>query len=258
MNTETDISHQEWPTEVQAFQNLFNGFHAIENKYFQSAFQEETCSFKVFQERFRPFDAKMNDLLQRDIPYFNIFSILNIGHLEEKLHTPFLGHLLNPKANHTQGALFLDTFLNQVLGLKICFSQMSYFDINEESNVETGRLDIIINYGVGKDHKAIVIENKTKHVDQQDQLERYFFQMKCLANMPLSNFQIVYLTPRCNRPTAKSIHPKLADSLRQHNVLLEVGYHKHILPWLTDCHPQVKSENMKSILSQYINTIKRL
>ena len=48
---------------------------------------------------------------------FNIFDILHVGHYEVRTHSPILAEFLNPQGSHGQGAVFLKSFLKEILDI---------------------------------------------------------------------------------------------------------------------------------------------
>lgn len=154
------IMDNEAANDIVHFETLFSNYNTLESRFWKQRISEDQQQFNTFKEQFAPFDERMQKLLQKETPYYNIFEILNVKHRETKLHTPFLVHLLNPKASHEQQALFLNIFLKDVLELTITYGASSYFEVHEELSTEQGRLDIIMTFLYNGTKKAIVIENK--------------------------------------------------------------------------------------------------
>jgi hypothetical protein len=69
---------------------------------------------------------------------FNIFSVLKLTSDEVRLHSRFIGELLNPSGSHEQSDLFLQLFVKE-LGLE-----------NEYTGVEIQRADVLIEEYIGK------------------------------------------------------------------------------------------------------------
>jgi len=108
----------------------------------------------------------------RDDYAFNIFQLSSYGTQLENFHSDIIAALLDPIAEHNEGAVFLNSFLNYL---------NKYYDANinlqEFKHVkverEKGRLDILIKDEVTEN--AIIIENKINHApDMDNQLERYY------------------------------------------------------------------------------------
>ena len=83
---------------------------------------------------------------------------------EVYLHSALISGFLDPKNNHYQGDVFLETFL-ECVGLKEWFGDTS----NAEVHKERKRIDIHITNG----NRHIIIENKIWAGDQDRQIERY-------------------------------------------------------------------------------------
>lgn len=128
---------------------------------------------------------------------FNMLSLFNI---EETKHSLLLAHFLNPNAEHGQGHLFLNVFLDL---LKI-------ERLNDNENwivtAEKGRIDILLKRM--QPHSVIVIENKSNYAgDQNHQLYRYWYQeiyrtiserhlpVDYILNPPERYYQLLYLSP---------------------------------------------------------------
>jgi hypothetical protein len=113
---------------------------------------------------------------------FNIFHILNLTTNEVRLHSNFIGNLLNPIGSHGKGSKLLKLFLNKIqenTTPETFFSEndiskaivkvekdIGGIDVNYE---EGGRIDIAITQG----NSCLVIENKINAGDQYKQLVRY-------------------------------------------------------------------------------------
>ncbi len=243
---------------IKQFKTLLTEYRKLENTFWQECFEADKSQFKAFQQIFRPFDARMQELLTVETPFYNVFDILNVSRYEEKVHTPFICHLLNPKASHEQKALFLDIFLRNVLELPMSYKDFTFFTINEELSTTDGRIDIIIEFKVAGRSKAIIIENKIYAGDQESQLERYHNYLVNRLHLNQNDVKLIYLTPQGTKPGPLSISPNLAKELRGSGQLVEIGYRQHIIPWLIDCYQKIKSPRVQQILHQYIKTIESL
>ena len=111
---------------------------------------------------------------------FNIFSILNLSSSEVRLHTRFIGELLNTKGTHTFGKSFLDSFISILKNSITSNESLNQFN-SENAKIEIekstgrindnydqgGQIDIILDDQRGN---CIIIENKNFAYDQQNQL----------------------------------------------------------------------------------------
>lgn len=238
--------------------NLFNEFNNLHQSFWKRRVQEDKNEFESFNNRFQPFDFRMQKLLREESPHYNIFDILNVRHRETKLHTPFLVNLLDPKASHEQGSLFLNAFFKNLLHLEYQFEQMEFYEIQEERANQKGQIDILILFRIHSQSKAIVIENKIYAGDQDDQLTRYHYYLTKILNLSEADIWLVYLTPTGKWPAHTSMEVSMQDELRKSQSLIELGYYKDIMPWLMSCNRKVESVLVQETITQYIKTIKSL
>ncbi|RYE56659.1 MAG: hypothetical protein EOP48_07520 [Sphingobacteriales bacterium] len=118
-------------------------------------------------------DEKSKIALQQERLSYNIVSVSSYsGHLEN-YHSDIWQFLLDPKAGHGKGSLFLEHFLRYL----VCIGALEKNDavLFNDAYVlrEKGRIDVcIIN---SSNSHCIIIENKINNaVDQTKQLERYY------------------------------------------------------------------------------------
>ncbi len=209
---------------------------------------EETI-LKDLLEKIKPIRLEYKKLEEKQLRYFNIFSILDIECKEVKLHSRFICELLDPKAEHKQKEKFLKEFLSI---LKEGKELANFFSDDELSTIsverETDNIDILIS---SKD-KAIVIENKI-HADYVDnQLSRYKNTVK-KQGYKEENIKTVYLT----RYGDKVPKNESDETVRKETILL--SYKEHIVRWLEACIEKVASiPRVKETLQQYLESIKKL
>lgn len=146
-----------------------------------------------------------SDLIERKIRHqltgerYNIFDVLNRSS-HEGSHSLFLRHLLDPRATHDQGSVFLNSFIQVLLKLaneqdiKIGNdwpSDWSSALTKTEVAHENGRLDIVIEIP----HVAyIIIENKVWASEQKDQLARYGLELE--KKIKTHKYRaLIFLTP---------------------------------------------------------------
>ena len=178
---------------------------------------------------------------------FNIFSVLGLSTSEVRLHSAFLGELLNPEGDHGLGNKFLEAFLKMIINrvkpgfeidTKSCKVDVE-LPIGEipEDYSEGGRIDLLIQ---DSQKNAIIIENKIYADDQYKQLLRYH-------NWATKNSQkyiLLYLTLYEKEPTEYSTDNQVDYKC--------ISYKNNIIPWLQNCigiaalHP-----NIREIIAQY-------
>ncbi len=195
---------------------------------------------------------------------YNIFNVLKLQRDEVRLHSRFIGDLLNPKGKHGRGDVFLKLFLEQlqpniedniansfiVKNAKV-YIEKSIGSISND-NTEGGQIDLIIE---DIQHNRIIIENKIYAPDQLNQMLRYHNYDK--------NALLLYLTLYDKEASNESV-------TREDNSKLEIGkeyfnitYKTDIVIWLNAC---IKSytENKKysyffrGAIEQYLNIVKQL
>jgi hypothetical protein len=169
---------------------------------------------------------------------FNIFDILHVGHYEVRTHSPILAEFLNPQGSHGQGAVFLKSFLKEILDIPDTdFDAESARVATEVYIGALGRIDIEITDG---SHRRIVIENKIYAGLQEEQLERYHeYDL---------NAKLLFLTLKGDNPpdgTDKFVKP--------------VSYRGDIIRWLECCRKEAtNTPGVRETITQYIHLIKEL
>ncbi len=150
---------------------------------------EETI-LKDLLEKIKPIRLEYKKLEEKQLRYFNIFSILRREDDEVKLHSRFMCELLNPKAEHEQKEKFLKEFLSI---LKEGKELANFFSDDELSTISVERERDNIDILISSKDKAIIIENKI-HSDYGDnQLSGYKNTVK-KQGYKEENIKTVYLT----------------------------------------------------------------
>lgn len=183
---------------------------------------------------------------------FNIFKILKMESDEVKLHSAFIGELLNPKGKHKQGDMFLKLFFEK------CLISISDFNtenikveiekkVGKKTNESGGRIDILITDSSGK---YVIIENKIYAGDQENQLLRYHN----FGNEKI--YKLLYLTLYGSKPSEES-----KGYLIENVDYFCISYKNEILEWLKICVEHLKDKPhpfLKPTIEQYINLVKYL
>ncbi|MEM9391721.1 MAG: PD-(D/E)XK nuclease family protein [Bacteroidota bacterium] len=181
---------------------------------------------------------------------FNIFSILQIEHSENRTHSAFLAELLNPKGSHLCGAVFLKHFF-KVLNYDEAFDTKSanvelekhIGSVDNESQTG-GRIDIWISDLEGN---SVSIENKIYAGDQEMQILRYY-------NFRPDRNKVYYLTLDGQDPSKSS-----SGNLKSGENFFCISYEKTILEWLNLCLKEaVELPILRESIKQYIILIKKL
>ena len=182
---------------------------------------------------------------------FNIFNTLGLKTEEVRLHSAFLGELLNPKGSHGASYVFLKAFL-EVLGIEegyidydACSLNILERVIGTVTETEGGRIDIIIEDGI----HAVIIENKIYAPDQCNQLLRYHNYGQ---EMFPTGFKLLYLTLDGHDPSDCSLGNRTFD-------YESISYESEILEWLDRCSERVPKElPVRTLIIQYMDLVKQL
>lgn len=182
---------------------------------------------------------------------FNIFNTIGLWSEEVRLHSAFIGELLNPNGSHGASFLFLKAFL-EVMGIEegyldyeSCSPNILERVIGTVTETDGGRIDIIIEDG----KHAVIIENKIYASDQRNQLLRYHNYGE--KSFP-KGYELLYLTLDGHDPSDDSLGGKEFECK-------SISYEAEIVEWLgkflelaPDGLPVI------SVIRQYIDLIKQL
>ena len=197
-----------------------------------------------------------NEKKQQTAEDFNIFEILGVAHLEVSTHSAFIANLLNPKGSHSQGAKFLEKFLELI---KVEDFKLDSAEVEVEKRIgKLGRIDIFIT-----DNKnwAIAIENKIYAGLQEEQLGRYMsFLNKDYKKL---NKKLVYLTLQNEFEDIDSEGNLLENqgvSKGDRDKYHHITYDSQIIEWLSSIVNEEPKLPIKisEIINHYIQVIKTL
>lgn len=251
----TDISIE----DVATITKFIKKFKAKDENLIEFKILYEIPPMKNFLRSFQQVERIALKLIENEAPWFNVFDILHINHLEAKVHTPFLAELLSPDGTHMQGRLFFDAFMKRLLQGVYEASAVTHINIvTELGDYDNGRMDIVISYKENDVPKGIVIENKIYHHDEKEQLVRYYKHLTERKGLKPGQFHLVYLTPYKTKPSTTSIDEDLYNQLVEMKAITEWGYHKDIAPLFTELMPFIKAPVVTQTLYQYIQTIQSL
>lgn len=192
---------------------------------------------------------------QRTAEDFNIFEILGVAHLEVSTHSAFIANLLNPKGSHSQGAKFLEKFLELILiGDDLKDFKLNSAQVEIEKHIgDLGRIDIFI---TDNTNWAIAIENKIYAGLREEQLGRY---MEFLKKSKMPNKKLVYLTLQKDDDKEllenQGVHQD--DRYKYHHITYEKEIKEWLVPFaqfdITKLPFKISATNL-----QYLSTIERL
>lgn len=174
---------------------------------------------------------------------FNIFQVLRLESDEQRLHSRFIAHLLDPAGAHDMGPVFLNSFLKELL--KSVDFPFDTDSATVTTELHTGLVDqekkvggFIDIYLEDKNKQGISIENKIYAGDQENQLERY-------SNYRNGQNKVVYLTLHgSERPAVSDTHT-FQD-------FIPISYSIEIMSWLKECHElSVDHPTLRETIKQY-------
>lgn len=146
---------------ISHYRAFFDDFQRLSSQFWQLRLHEDLLHYNEFFGRFNSISPDLQMLSRQKAPYYNIFQILRIRHYEEKVHTPFIAHLLDPHESHGQGTLFMDHFFLGILGIDPSgIDPMKFYVENEVVVDKENRIDLLIDYHYEGKRKIVLIENK--------------------------------------------------------------------------------------------------
>jgi len=213
---------------------------------------------KILIEKIKLIRFKYEHVLSGADSRFNLFSILRDDGDEVKLHSAFLGELLNPKGTHGMEDLYLQKFLDSLPDYKSLNLEFDNSKVKIEveyhigpvnSDTATGgRIDLLITDG----NNQLAIENKIFAEDQHQQLKRY--------HNFLGTNNLLYLTLHKKEASVDSragidSQPVLVEN----DDFYSINYKDFIIPWVEWCKMQaVDKPGLRESLQQYLNLLKKL
>jgi hypothetical protein len=230
--------------------NSISDFRQFFGRY-QQFEQTAHDAFVHFLDRVRPELPPLMEAIRQEemefAPRFNVFRALGMERKEDDLHTPILAHLLNPSAQHAQGAIFLNHFFDVVRsydpGMPDAMSlQNGHWAIRPEFPIGRGIVDLLLENARQK--YIILIENKIDTDDHDDQIPRYHDWL--YANRRHYRWrQLIYLTPDGREPLSCSGCKYLA-----------LSYTKDIVGFLAAALPEVRAHAVTEVVRQYLALLK--
>lgn len=177
-----------------------------------------------------------------EAPAFNVFRVLHLERKETTLHTPMLGHLLDPTASHGQGLVFLRALLNGLRerpAVDLPDPDEGRWTVRTEFDLGIhGRLDLLIENPPKK--CVIVIENKVDGHDHKHQLRNYLHWMN--EHRPDWSQTLIYLTPDGRCPKSEC-------------ACLCLSYGEDVLEFLKKALREVTAPPVKETVEQYCDLI---
>lgn len=245
-------------SSIQDLKAFLDAFADKERSLRESRLTLEKAALRNTLEGFALVNRFVKRERKRTAPDLNIFDIIKLNRGEEEgLHTPMLGWLLDPRANHDQGHLFYDRFIEFNGWEETVFAQPDSLTVRQEVGTGLGRVDLLLQGHKKLERFAMVIENKPKWaIDQHTQMERYYKYLTDVLGLPPSNIKLIYLTPVGSQPADHSMNLPRQQDLTHQGVLHCLSYHHHISKWLDAS--EVEPPNLQCLLEQYQRAIAQL
>ncbi len=178
---------------------------------------------------------------------FNIFSVLQMERLEVKTHSAFIFEMISPNGSHCQGALYLELFIRNTLGLNDF--DLTGVKVKREDPTDDGRR---IDFTIENDKYFIVIEMKINASDQPQQLIDY----KKHADTKGKSVELFYLTLDGRDASDDSIKDKKSDDQTEYKKL---SFLADILEWVEACiEKSATLPTIRETLLQYASLIRKI
>lgn len=205
------------------------------------------------EEKYIQLFSKINYILliqkeqkQRGINDYNMVSVVRKPTHEVGMHSNVLYSLLNPKGLHYQGRLFLDLFIQHVLGLPLSqFNDDVSIEAEEHTNTNK-RIDFTLK----SSQSCVGIEMKINANDSENQISDYYKHLSTENQHNQITPQMYYLTKFGHDadPKSKGVVP-----------VMNISFSKDILHWLTLCQKEVNNiTNLNIAFDNYIEIVKKI
>ena len=180
---------------------------------------------------------------------FDVFSVVGFWNEEVKFHSAIIAELLDPNGSHGAGDFYLKQFLKILkrddfpLDTTRVQPKIKERYIGPVTETTGGEIDIIIEDG----KHALIIENKPKYKDQENQMLRY----RNYADENYEDSILIYLTKDGREASDYSTGGRRFDYKR-------LSYND-ILSWLDKCScKSLPDTNVKAVINQYKLHIKKI
>lgn len=153
---------------------------------------------------------------------YNLFSVLRGKTDEVRLHSRFIADLLNPKGQHGLSFYPLKLFLEHQAKISVVDANYDFVVKTEEKNIDI----LMVNRQTSQ---AIILENKIYASDQEQQLLRYYNDVKQAGYKHIS---IIYLTPFGTLPSEYALKGDLGDLNAYGVKIITMSYEHNIFNWI--------------------------
>jgi len=199
-------------------------------------------SFDILRDTLKKIEIirlKYSKINENSADEFNIFSILHKDHDEVRLHSRFIGELLDPAGSHGQSDIFCKLFFHEVMGF-LPFPESEEIEIHREKF----GIDMLLKCGA----HVVIIENKIYAIDQPQQLQRYYDRVLEIYGTN-TKISILYLTLFGRDPEDK------LQGIEQINA----SYAINVREWVSECIKKVALfPGIRETLNQYLILVLKL
>lgn len=206
------------------------------------------------------------------------FSVFDLFYTDEPATSRFLALLLDPRATHGQGDVFLRLFIRRFVP-----EWDDIFSYNEAKSAATDeRIDVTISDG----ERWLGIENKIFYApEQKTQTDRYLDELKRRSGQTQKgDYCFVYLSPRGEPPSSYSFTPegkkkhdkklilgawaqtdaevedqndKDAQDTKAEGIEESAAPIANMMGWLSECENECRADNVRWFLRQFRTLVYR-
>jgi hypothetical protein len=204
-------------------------------------------NFSVLFDYVKKIEKKQHEQKARGLNDYNMVNVVRKAQAEVGMHSNIIYSLLDIDGLHYQGRLFLDIFIETVLGIAIDdFGDI--ISVNAEELTQGKRR---IDFTIKSTNFYIGIEMKVNASDLDDQIFDYHMHLSHEAEN--DNNQIVriyYLTKHGKKPPKNS-----ARNIETNNI----SFDKEIINWIDLCKREVFNiTNLNSALDDYSEIVRKI
>lgn len=232
--------------EIRAFMDRFRGFAAARSQIRLNQFR---AGFGQLQQGLKRLNAARLQVEREEAPRHNIFSILGVAAHENRTHTPMLAYLLNPRATHGQGCLFLREFLSQC-GRMDGFPQPTgdvesgAWFVDTQKVTASGTMDLVISSPSLR--YLLVVENKIYAPEGADQVMRHHRWLES-RRVQYERRALIFLTPEGREASSA---PR--------SDYFPMSYRQDVQAMLRLALPSVEAPGVRETVRQYLAIIESL
>jgi len=218
---------------IKEKETVINSFENNVNNYFN-----DIIFFSKIHKQYE------NELERFTSIKFNVFKYINVN--ENKI-SEIIVDILKPNGEHGQNSLFLDEFLKILDIAKINKIPTINTEVLTRQHINNQRrMDILIDWS----DFGIMIENKPRYDDKEDQLKDYAQDLKTKYN---GRFVMVYLSNDGHFPSENSISKEEREELEKNNRFKHITYNNEFKKWIENCINICQSEKYKWFLKDFLD-----